>query len=151
MIIELYKIRWQIELVFKNFKSNINVNILKGTNKSRIDSLVYGKLITIVVMFVIHNYAASVAKEREVSGEKLTKLLLSDNRLRQAIVQNDMSMLLIELGHDMILVYRQKRKRKTTFDSIKEAMENEKSKKSIMPLNITSDVNFSNNQFQVAI
>src|SRR4029077_7634060 len=56
MIISLYKIRWQVELAFKNFKSNIDLDIVKGTDKHRIESLVYGKLITIVTIFIIHNY-----------------------------------------------------------------------------------------------
>lgn len=136
MIIALYKIRWQIELLFKNFKSNIEINILKGTNKNRIESLIYGKLITIVVMFVIQNYAANIA-DKEISGDKLIKLLKSDNQLRQAIIQNDLSMLLITLEYDITLTYKQKRNRKTTYECLEEALSRERiGKIEIMPLNV---------------
>ena len=152
MIIELYKIRWQIELVFKNLKSNIEINIIKGTNKHRIESLIYGKLITIVVMFVIQNFAANVAKNKEVSGDKLTKLLISNNRLQKAIIQNDLSMLLIIMEQDILLICKQNRKKKTTFDSLKETLDNEKIDKSkiILPKH-TLESDFLNNQLQTAI
>jgi Transposase DDE domain len=143
MIIELYKIRWQIELVFANFKSNVEVNILKGTNKNRIESLIYGKLITIVVIFIIHSYALSISKDKEVSGDKLTKILKSDNRLRLAIIKNDMGVLLLELEYDISLVCKQKRKRKTTSESIIEALKNEKIQNNdIMPLKICKNKHF---------
>lgn len=152
MIIALYKIRWQIELVFKNFKSDIEINILKGTNKKRIESLVYGRLITIVVMFVIQNYAAHIARNKEISGNKLTKLLMSDDKLRLAIIKNDLTMLLIYLKHDIILVCKQNRSKKTTYKCIEEALVQEKAKKNnIMPLNIYDEIKNANNHFQKAV
>ncbi len=129
MIIELYKIRWQIELVFKNLKSNIEINILKGTNKNRIESLVYGRLITIVVMFMIQNFAANIAKDKEISGDKLVKMLKNNNQLQQAIINNDISMLLIILEHDIMLICKQKRNRKTTYESVEHVLKNEKPNK----------------------
>lgn len=125
MILELYKIRWQIELVFKNFKSNIQINILKGTNKHRITSLIYGKLITIVLIYILQNFVTNIAKDKEISGDKLTKLLISDNRLRHAIIQNSLSLLLIKLEQDIILVCKQNHKRKTTLYCLKELLEDE--------------------------
>lgn len=142
MIIEIYKIRWQIELVFKNLKSNIEISVLKGTNKNRVYSLVYGKIITLVMTFIIQNYATHIAADKEVSGDKLTKLLLSDNRLQKAIIQNDMSMLLIDLGYSITLVCKQKRTRKTTYEGIKEALEREWSEKNkIVSLEVLVEVN----------
>jgi len=125
MIIALYKIRWHIELAFKNFKSNIELDILKGTNKHRIESLVYGKLITIVAIFIIHNYAAHIAQEREVSGDKLTKWLDSDQRLKVAIIKNSLFELLTLLEFDIVIVSKQKRTRKTTIDQLKEQFKKE--------------------------
>lgn len=151
VIIGLYKIRWQIELVFKSLKSNIEIDILKGTNKNRIESLVYGKIITLVVTFIIHNYTAHIAKEKEISGDKLTKFLMSDNRLRDAVIQNDISMLLIELGYEIKLVCKQKRKRKTTLETTKEAFELENSRRSILNLTeVITETNFDYKQSQSA-
>jgi hypothetical protein len=125
MIIALYKLRWQVELTFKNFKSNIDLDILKGTNKHRIDSLVYGRLITIVTIFIIHNYAAHIAQDREVSGDKLTKWLDSDQRLKKAIVENSLLELLGLMELDILIVFKQKRTRKTTVDLLKEQFQKE--------------------------
>ena len=125
MIITLYKLRWQVELTFKNFKSNIDLDILKGTNKHRIESLVYGRLITIVTIFIMHNYAAHIAQDREVSGDKLTKWLDSDQRLKEAIKKNSILELLTMLKFDIEIVSKQKRTRKTTVDLLKEQFQNE--------------------------
>ena len=152
MILALYKIRWQIELLFKNLKSNVEINILKGKNKNRIESLVYGKLITIVVMFVIQNYAANITIEKEISGDKLVKLLKSDNQLREAIIQNDLSMLLILLGYDIALVCKQKRQRKTTYSHVEDTLRREKfHQTSIMSFNIDVEPKTNENPFQKAI
>jgi hypothetical protein len=145
IILAIYKIRWQIELVFKNFKTNVEIDILKGTNKNRIESLVYGKLITITVMFIIQNYAASIAGDKEISGDKVVKLMKSDNRLREAIIHNDISMVLMVLECDLILICKQKRNKKTTYECIKEMLISEKSIKSnIMPLRV-----FIGNEFEL--
>lgn len=125
MIIALYKIRWQVELTFKNLKSNIELDILKGTNKHRIESLVYGRLITIVTIFIIHNYAAHIAQDREVSGDKLTKWLDNDQRLKKAIIENSLFELLKLLEFDIVIISKQKRTRKTTVDHLKEQLQKE--------------------------
>lgn len=125
-IIKLYKLRWQIELVFKNLKSNVEISYIKGTNKNRVESLIYGRLITITMLFVIQNFASSIAKDREISGDKLTKLLKSDDRLKIAIIRNDVSSLLLVLESDIELVYKQKRTKKTTLESISELYEKER-------------------------
>lgn len=123
-IITLYKIRWQIELVFKSFKSNIEIDYMKGTNKNRIECLVYGRLITLTMTFIIHNYVATIAEKNEVSGDKLVKYLMSDHRLREAIIQNDLSQLLSDLEYRILQLCKQKRARKTTFDNLEEVVKN---------------------------
>jgi hypothetical protein len=123
MIIALYKIRWQIELLFKNFKSNIELDILKGTNKHRINSLVYGRLITIVTIFIINNYAAHIAQDKEVSEDKLTKWLNYENRLNRAILEDSLLQLLISLELDILIVSKQKRTRPTTLGLLEEQMQ----------------------------
>lgn len=126
MIICLYKIRWQIELVFKNLKSNVEIDIIKGENKNRVYCLLYGKLISITILFMIQNYAVQVAPvDKEVSGDKLVKYLKIENRLHQALRNNELDVLLIFLEHDVLLLCKQKRKRKTTCEVIEEALKRE--------------------------
>jgi hypothetical protein len=152
IILALYKIRWQIELVFCNLKLNVEIDIIKGTNKNRVESLVYGKLITIVVLYIIQNYASYIAKDKEISGDKVVKLLKADNRLREAIIKNNLSMLLIVLEHDILLVCKQQRSRETTYESLKRALADESNReKSIIPLYIYVNDIFEEKQFQEVI
>lgn len=117
-IIAIYKIRWQIELIFKNLKSNIEIDVLKGTNSHRIESLIYGKLIVLVTMVLIQKYAAHVAKDKEVSADKLTKWLISDSRLKLTILKGTCTVLLKRVEDDLDLVSKQKRSNKTTLEMI---------------------------------
>jgi hypothetical protein len=54
-IILLYKIRWQIEIVFKSWKSYHGLEHVKGKRKSRIECFIYGRLIMIVIMCFLFN------------------------------------------------------------------------------------------------
>jgi len=118
LILEMYKIRWQIELAFKVFKSNVEIHILKGTNENRIENLIYGKLITIVLMFMIQNFAMHVAGDMEVSCDKLTKVLKTDEILQKAILNNGLELFLVYLEYDIKDICKQKRGRPTTLGSI---------------------------------
>lgn len=152
IILVLYKIRWQIELVFCNLKLNVEIDIIKGTNKNRVESLVYGKFITIVVLYIIQNYASYIAKDKEISGDKVVKLLKADNQLREAIIKNDLRMLLIVIEHDILLVCKQKRHRETTYESLEKALADEPNRdKNIMPLNIYENDIFEEKYLQGVI
>lgn len=117
-IIAFYKIRWRIELIFKNLKSNLEIDVLKGTNPHRIECLIYGRLIVLVTTVLIHKYAANSAKDREVSEDKLTKWLKSDRRLQRAVLSGHYSEILKQLDYDLDLVSKQKRFKKTTLEIV---------------------------------
>ena len=44
----IYRLRWQIELIFKQWKSLLRIDCLKSTNENRIRWMVFGRMITIV-------------------------------------------------------------------------------------------------------
>lgn len=46
---KLYNVRWQIELVFKNWKSNFKLDKISGFKQERIKCMLYSKLILIVI------------------------------------------------------------------------------------------------------
>jgi hypothetical protein len=89
--------------------------------------LLYGKLIAITVLFIIQNYAAQVAPVgKEISSDKLVKYLKIENRLHRAIRSDEVGTLLAFLDRDILLVCKQNRTRKTTFEQIREAFKQER-------------------------
>jgi len=117
----VYSVRWQIELIFKNWKSSLKIHYLKGTNPNRIKCLLYGKLITIVVINIIHKLAAWYAQKLaiEISLHKVVNWLKVDNKLSVIIVKGFswkyFDLLMREVPKTLC---KDKRKRKTTQDAL---------------------------------
>lgn len=113
----VYTVRWQVELIFKNWKSSLKIHYLKGTNPDRIRCLLYGKLISIVIINIIHKFAAWYAQKlgREISLHKVVNWLKMDNKLAVIIVKGFswkfFNLLIREIPKTSC---KDKRKRKTT-------------------------------------
>jgi len=60
-ILELYRVRWQIELVFKRFKQIANLGHLPKYDDESSKAWLYGKLFTALVTEKIINYAGSIS------------------------------------------------------------------------------------------
>jgi hypothetical protein len=118
----IYRLRWRIELIFKAWKSLLNIHVLKGTRSERIECLVYGRLITIALMTMLYAYTCFCAEklfQREASEHKLINWLKRKNRLAKAIHFDLLDALLSDLIHDTPkMLCKQKRKRKTTLQLI---------------------------------
>jgi hypothetical protein len=74
----LYRVRWQIELLFKQFKSVLRMHQSNTKNKYRLFCELYGKLIIAVLTHQIHGAINSLlwnAQQRELSFEKFWKRL----------------------------------------------------------------------------
>ena len=114
----VYRVRWGVELTFKNWKSLCHIHVLKGTRPERIKCLLYGRLITIVMLNILYGYAAWYASnhlQREVSAHKLINWLKRKGRLARAIHQGKIDTLLDDLIPAIPkMLCKQKRKRRTT-------------------------------------
>ena len=55
-VCEVYRIRWQIELVFKSWKSHFAIDEMHNIGKHYLDCLLYGKLVVITVLTALHSY-----------------------------------------------------------------------------------------------
>lgn len=75
-VLSLYRLRWQIELVFKQLKSVLRIHSSNTTKVYRLKCEIYGKLIMAVLIHGIHSSVNSnmwLTKKREVSFDKLYK------------------------------------------------------------------------------
>jgi hypothetical protein len=74
----LYRVRWQIELVFKQFKSVLRLDVLVSQNPARVQCEIWGRLLLAVLTFVWYqhlNAACLELHQREISFAKVAKLL----------------------------------------------------------------------------
>ncbi len=115
----IYRVRWQIELIFKQWKQLFRIDVMIGSREERIQCLVYGRLIMILMVTSICGFGFLYAYHqlaREVSPVKLIQWLKRNGRLSEAILSNRFEILLTDLLRDIPkILLKQKRKRKTTF------------------------------------
>ncbi len=120
MVGTIYRVRWQIELIFKQWKQLFRIDVMKGTRVERIRCLVYSRLITILIVNSLFaesfQYTAAVWK-REISPVKFIQWLRRDKRLSEMLFSCGVERLLDELS-DCIprILLKQKRKRKTSLE-----------------------------------
>lgn len=72
----LYRLRWQIELIFKQFKSTLQIDQINTSNKHRVRCEIYGKLIAAIIVTKIHgklNAQSWNANQVEISFDKICK------------------------------------------------------------------------------
>lgn len=124
MVATVYRIRWQIELLFKQWKSLLHIHVLTGTRPERIKCFLYGRLITITMLMRVCAYAswyATAVLHREISFHKLIEWLKRKGRFAQAIQDGTVETLCRDLRRDMAtLLCKQKRKRKTSRQLLEE-------------------------------
>lgn len=75
-VYSLYRIRWQIELLFKQFKSVLQVHKSNTSNEHRFRCELYGKLIVAVLIYRTHGFLNSgvwTIEQKEISMDKFWK------------------------------------------------------------------------------
>lgn len=85
----IYRIRWQIELLFKSWKSGMKINYLKGINPERIKALIYARLILMIVINEIYRLVDRIGSgylERSVSMHKVFMWMKDGQRLLRFII-----------------------------------------------------------------
>jgi len=80
----LYRTRWQIELVFKQWKSVLRLDVLPSDNAYRVQCEIWARLLTALLVFVWYQHANAACLElhqREISFSKLAKLVQQHGRV----------------------------------------------------------------------
>jgi len=126
---QFYTIRWQIELVFKSWKSNFHLDKISGKRPERIKCMIYAKLLFIFITTKIIRLASIYTwhnSKREVSEFQAAKhLKIIEHEWMRAIIRNPQEIKAILLN---AFYYITKRCLKS------------KSKKRIYPIEILSTI-----------
>lgn len=84
----IYRIRWEIELIFRNWKSQLKFDFLQGICIYRIACLIYARLCTVLILAHITAGFMNLAKrlcEGELSPVKLIEYLFRNGNLSRAV------------------------------------------------------------------
>jgi uncharacterized membrane protein YheB (UPF0754 family) len=103
IVMSIYRARWRVELIFKQWKSCLNIHMFKGYNKERFYCLLYGRMIMILLLGamtrILMHYAAKMG--RELSSFKLTRYVIADHVFASALQSRRPQQFLRELLHDL--------------------------------------------------
>jgi len=112
-VLKLYKVRWQIELFFKNMKSQLKVDNFTGENKYRILCLLYSKLALTWITALLFAFAQSMCEGKYIiSFVKFTKWLREVGNWQEFLAEEDFTELIEGLKRDMNLLKKCVKKKK---------------------------------------
>lgn len=125
----IYAIRWQIELLFKSWKSGMSIHYLKGTNENRIISLVYARLILVMIINEIYKLASGLTSrmKKTVSLAKVTGWMRDPERLLR-FLKGTLTLWEKKSFLDTVLrtMCQQRRHRITTLEAIRKGISYDK-------------------------
>lgn len=102
-VMAIYRARWRIELIFKQWKSCLKLHCFKGYRKERICCLLFGRLIMVLLIgsigSILMRYALILG--RELSCFKLTNYLIADHSFATAFLEAKMRHFLNKLLQDL--------------------------------------------------
>ncbi|SKC59339.1 transposase, partial [Maledivibacter halophilus] len=123
---DIYRARWQIELVFKSLKSYLNIDKIGNPGQYQLECLIYGRLITSIIIFKIYNILYPITYKHFKRGVSLllfVKLLKSYNNIfSQNITCSIMTINLLKNVFEKVSKrsLHDKRRRKTTLELLQE-------------------------------
>lgn len=112
----VYRLRWEVELIFKRWKGQLQIDYLKGINGNRIDCLIWSRLCTILIVELISGNFRIIADtlfDLEISEVKLISYLLRESVFYYAVAENKLEVFFEEMIKDaprMLLKDRRHRK-----------------------------------------
>jgi hypothetical protein len=102
-VMSIYRARWRVELIFKQWKSCLRLHLFKGYRKERFHCLLYGRLIMILLIGSISPllmaYALTMGKE--LSPFKLTNYFIADHNFARAVAEGKIPQWIDQLFRDI--------------------------------------------------
>ena len=118
----VYKLRWQIELVFKSWKSLANIDLIKGKSENRAHCFILGRLIAVLIITMFFSCIKRYVEgewSRELSLHKFMLWVLQDQRFLLIACPLDFERELLRKINESILdLCKQRRSRATTQDAL---------------------------------
>jgi hypothetical protein len=113
----VYRLRWEIELIFKRWKSQLEIDYLKGIHRERIDCLIWARLCTVIIIELIVGYFKNIVYkifDIELSEVKLIQYLMRGNDFNLALARNSLESFFKQMEKDISrMLLKDKRSRKT--------------------------------------
>jgi hypothetical protein len=113
----IYRLRWEIELIFKQWKGLLKIDVLRGISHYRIECLLWGRLCMVMIVAMVCGVFMNLSKRlccTELSPIKLIVYLMRENKLSQAVSGHRVEELLQEITEVMPRRFlKDKRDRKT--------------------------------------
>jgi hypothetical protein len=98
-ISKLYRIRWQIELIFKTWKSYYRIDQIKSMKIQRIECYMYASLLYFYLNWQLYNTLQSACQDTYISPIKFTKfILLNKDKMREVFTTNNRDLLVCILN-----------------------------------------------------
>ena len=123
-----YRLRWQVELIFRQCKDTLRLDQARSDNPCRVQCEIWGRLLVAVMAFMLHTHAdaASWAHDRiQISFEKVVRTLqMNGLSLARALVQGGQTLhvQLVGFWQCLLLTARKGRQksRTNTYDRLLE-------------------------------
>lgn len=130
-VLKVYPMRWQIELIFKSWKSYLHLASLKTQKEDTTLCFLYGRMLLIVLTYALCPHLRTelwLKKQRELSVLKLVRHFQAlAERWMQAILQSELELrcfLKRACATAERLVVKASRKRQTTGQILRESLQN---------------------------
>jgi len=122
----LYRVRWQVELIFKQFKSVLRLHVLPSQNSARVQCEIWGRLLMALLTFVWYQHLNPICLkeyECEISFAKVAKLLQQQGQSLVQVLFGDRVQLASEyrkLWNKLLKLARKERQpsRPTTWENL---------------------------------
>lgn len=108
-IMALYRIRWQIELMFKSWKSCFKLHVSKDCNPYRVLCYVYSSLLLILINWELASLCMKLAHEQNGKPSSMLKAMKGQLMILASIrkwVKGDLTLLAMDIGEYFLSIHK---------------------------------------------